>query len=96
MANLQLEVTLLQADEAGVLEADRVHRQLVTKQRRVLEGAQALLGDHLVVLVHVAEGREEDDLGLEPRPQLHELLEDLLPPRREVPDPVVAQVEAVG
>src|SRR5215471_17096357 len=62
--DLQLHVALLESDVPLVLEVEVVPRDLVAEDRRALEGAQALLGDGAVVLVHVVEAGLEDDVGL--------------------------------
>ncbi len=79
MTALDVEVALLEAHEAGVLERDRVHRQLVPEDRGVLERPDALGRDHAVVLVDVRRRRQQDEIGLDPAPERHEVLEDRLP-----------------
>src|ERR1700757_3569716 len=77
--DLEVDVPLLERDVPLVLEVEVVPRDLVTEDRRALEGAQALLGDRAVILVDVVEARLEDDVRLPFLPQRDEQLEDVLP-----------------
>ena len=58
-----LDVALLERGVPLVREAEVVPGDLVAEHGRPLEGAQALGGDHLVVLVDVVEARLEDGVG---------------------------------
>src|SRR5829696_380443 len=77
--DLAVDVALLERDVRLVREVEVVPRDLVAEDRRALEGAQALGGDRLVVLVDVVEGRLEDRVRLPLVPDLDQQLEDLLP-----------------
>ena len=67
--DLPLDVALLERDVGAVREVEVVPGDLVAEDRRPLEGAQALLGDRLVILVDVVVRRLEDDVRLATPPR---------------------------
>ena len=68
----------LEAHVGLVREVEVVPGDLVGEHGRALEGAQALFGDGLVVLVEVDQRRHEDAVGLELLLQHDHLFEDVL------------------
>ena len=71
-------MSLLERGVPLVREVEVVPGDLVAEHRRPLERAQALGGDHLVVLVDVVEARLEDGIRLPLLPEGDQQLEDVL------------------
>ena len=94
-ATLRSMWRLLERDVRLVGEVEVVPGDLVAEDRRPLEGAQPLRGDHLVVLVDVVEAGLEDDVGPPLLPELDQQLEDLLAVLRERADVEVVDGEAL-
>ena len=77
------KVLLLEHDVGLGREGDVVARHLVTKQRAVAEGAQALTGDGLVVLMQVVATGQKHDVGRDVALHAHHVFEDLLAVMRQ-------------
>src|ERR1700757_862168 len=94
--DLPLDVRLLERDVPLVLEVEVVPRDLVTEDRRALEGAQPLLRDGAVVLVNGVKPRLKAAPRLPLFPERDEQLEDVLTPLGERADVEVVHRERLG
>ena len=76
---LALEVAPVERDVGLEGEVEVVPGDLITEDRRPLEGPQTLGRDDLVILVHVAEAGLEDGVRAPLLPEVDQELEDVLP-----------------